>query len=124
MTREAVTEDSIDAPDVAIPWRFAANAVVYVGEELLVPANGREKLRRDFVFRLEIIRERVRVADVRNLKACEKNLAPKLPMPPLVAEVLGEGDLIVIPNAFASGKSRALFCNRKEISALLFPLAK
>src|SRR5258707_14765511 len=118
MASEAVAERGVDAPDIAIPRCFAASAVIYVRKELLVPTNGGKKLGCDFVFRFEIVRERVGVADIWDLKSGEENLAPELPMPPLVADVFSESDLVVVADVFAGGKIRTLFSNRKEVSAV------
>src|SRR6266481_4188192 len=99
MASETIRERGFDAPDVAIPGSFATGTIIDVGKELLVPTNGGEELGCYLVFRFEIVRERVGVADVRNLKAGEEDFAPKLPVTPLVTDILGESDLIVITDA-------------------------
>ena len=75
-------------------------------------------MRSDFVFGFEIVSERVGVADVGDLEATKENFTPELPMPPFIADVLGERDLIVIADAFAGGKIRTLLSNWKEIGAV------
>src|SRR6266481_1781407 len=118
MAGEAVAQDGIDAPDVAIPRSFASGTVIYIGEKLLVPTDGGEELRCDFVFCFEVVREGVGVADIWNLKAGEENFTPKLPVAPLVTDVFGESDLVVVADAFARRKGGALFRNRKEVGAV------
>src|SRR5665213_1567622 len=59
---EAVAGTEIDSPRVFPPSHGGAVAITDLAVELLVPAHGPEKLRGEFIFCLEIIGERPRIA--------------------------------------------------------------
>ena len=67
---EPVAECSVNAPNIIAPGTITrANVAV----ELFVPSQRAEELRGDFVFRFDVIRERIGVTDGRNLKARFEN---------------------------------------------------
>ena len=80
--------------------RFSA-ADIDLTEELLVPAERAEKLRSEFVLRFQVIRERVRVTDARNLKTGLVNFRPDLQMMPGETCVLPHNQLPVIADITA-----------------------
>src|SRR5437588_6794325 len=92
--REAISGCNIRAPDVMPPRNASSIAIWHVGEKLLVPANGAEKLRRKFIFPLEIPRERVRISDTRNFETRFVEFRPELQMMPGKTDVLAQNALM------------------------------
>ena len=71
-------------------------------QKLLVPAHRAEELRREFVFRFNVIGKDVGVAEARDLKARFKRFRPNLQVAAGVADVLPKEKLAVIAQvAFA-----------------------
>jgi len=52
------------------------------------------------------------------LKAGEEDFAPKLPVTPLVTDILGESDLIVITDALAGRKGGTFLGSGEKVSAV------
>ena len=67
MRGETVTRREIRAPKIAAPRRGAAINVGHVAEELLVPSDRAEQLGREFIFRLQVIREGVGIGEAGDL---------------------------------------------------------
>lgn len=76
MTRKAEAERTINSPDVAIPGNLGAGAIGDLGKELLVPAQGSEQLRGDFVFGFDVIGKGIGIADIWDFKAREEKFGP------------------------------------------------
>src|SRR5205809_7317600 len=69
MRRETIAERRVDPAQILGPANMTSRAIGYVAEELLVPTKRAKELRCEFIFRLNIVSECVRVAYSRNLKA-------------------------------------------------------
>ena len=80
VARPAISDRAINPPRVLIPGREAARAVGDVIEELLIPTRGPIELRRELVFRLYKIAQRISVAGVRDFESGGDRLGPDLPM--------------------------------------------
>src|ERR1700719_2157408 len=96
MRGETIAGGDVRAPEVVSPRRGPAIAVRDVAEELLVPARGGEKLRREFVFRLEVISERVGIGESGNFEARLEEFRPQLQVMPGKTDVLPEQTFVVI----------------------------
>src|SRR5262245_25989800 len=101
MASKTVTQSRIGAPRVLVPPLFFSRPAAHLPQELLVPAHRSKEPNGDLVLGFEIISENVGVANVKHFKARDKDLRPKLPPTPSVAEVGAEGELVVIADAFA-----------------------
>src|SRR3954453_5268978 len=104
MRSEAITGRNFRAPDIVAPGRRSSVNVRNVAEELLVPANRAEQLRGKLVFRLQVIREGVGVAESRDFEPRFKRFRPELPVMPGEADVLGHEALVVIANVGSEGQ--------------------
>jgi len=58
----------VDPPEILAPANLPTRAVGDVAEELLIPTERAEELRREFVFRLKIVSECIRVAHPRDFE--------------------------------------------------------
>ncbi len=92
---EAVAQRGINPPDIMAVGDGLARRIAPGREQFLIPAQRAEKLRRDFVFRLQIIGEDVGVAETRDFEASLKRFRPELQMSARVADVLPENKLPV-----------------------------
>src|SRR5437762_4833264 len=99
MRSETITRREIGAPKIVTPRRGAAKTVGYVTKKLLVPADRAKKLRCEFVFRLEVIGERIGIAEPGNFKTRLEKFRPQLPVMPGEADVLAEHALMIIVDA-------------------------
>src|SRR5881392_2211968 len=59
----------VDPPEILAPANLTTRAVGDVAEELLIPTERAEELRREFVFRLKIVSECIRIAHPRDFEA-------------------------------------------------------
>src|SRR3982074_3029193 len=100
---EAITDRGVDAPNVVAPLR-ALISVTHIAEDLLVPTQRAKNLGREFVFRLQIVSERVGIADSRHFESRFGKFRPKLPMMPCKRNVLSEKELTVIAYVAAGRK--------------------
>ena len=98
---ETVSNRSVDAGKILAPAKIAPSPIVDGSKDLLVPAQRTEKLRREFIFRLKIIGERVRVTDPRNFETRFVNFRPQLQVMPGKAGVLPENKFPVITKVAA-----------------------
>src|ERR1044072_8208146 len=97
---KTITDRGIDAPSTVAP----SNALFFIPhcpENLLVPAHRAEKLRSEFIFGLEIIREGVCVPDSRYFESCFEEFGPELPMVPGKRHVLPEKKFPIIVDVAA-----------------------
>src|SRR5207237_4695451 len=88
MRRETVTSCDIDAAQILTPANIASCTIADGPKELLVPAERTKELRREFIFRLKIIGERVSIAYTGNLETRFINFRPQLKMVPGKAGIL------------------------------------
>src|SRR5437762_5037960 len=65
MRGKAIARRYVRAPEITAPRRGAAVTIGHVAKELLVPAHGAEELRGEFVFRFDVIGERIRIRETR-----------------------------------------------------------
>src|SRR5207237_10154678 len=87
-----------------------------LGKELLVPADSPKKLRGEFIFRLEVVGERVGVGKPGNRETGFETFRPQLPVVPGKADVLAEKALVVI--ADVASERQGPHRLRPEISAV------
>jgi len=106
---EPVAGGDVRAPEIVSPRRGAAGTVRHVAEELLVPAHGAEELRREFVFRLQVIGECIGIGETWNLKARLEKFRPQLPVVPGKADILREDAFVVIADVTAERQGRRRF---------------
>ena len=93
---KTICSGHIDPPKVLTPANVAPGAIVDLVEELLVPAERGEKLRREFVFTFEIVSKGVGIAHARYLKTRFVKFRPALQMMPREAHILSEDKLAII----------------------------
>src|SRR5206468_12328979 len=86
----------VDPPEILAPANLTARVVGDVAEELLIPTERAEELRREFVFRLKIVSECIRVAHTRNFETRFVKFRPQLQMVPSKTDILAEKQLPVI----------------------------
>src|SRR5439155_9394838 len=101
---EAIAESGVDAPDVVAP-SCAFILVADCAEELLVPTQCAEELWSDFVFCLEVVGERIGVADAGYLESCFVKLCPQLEVMPREGKILRQDQFAIVANA-ATGRKR------------------
>src|SRR5436190_1598214 len=73
-------------------------------KELLVPTQRPEELRSDFVFRFEVVGERVGISNAGHLEARLVKLRPELEMMPCEGDILSQNDLAIVANPAARRK--------------------
>ena len=98
---ETIAGCDIRAPHVVPPRSASSVSIWHVAEKLLVPANGAEKLRRKFIFPLEIPRKGVRVADAWDFETRFVEFRPELQMTPGKTDVLAQNALMKIADVAA-----------------------
>src|SRR5438552_4985670 len=113
---EAVSNRSVDPPQILAPAQTTLSSVVDGSKNLLVPAQRAEKLRCKFIFSFKIIGERVCVTDPRNFKTRFVNFRPHLQVMPGEAGILTENEFVVITNVAA--RRQGLFRLRSQIDAI------
>src|SRR5438046_4515400 len=69
MRSKAVACCQVDPPEILAPANLTTYAVGDVAEELLIPTERAEELRREFVFCLKIVSECIRIAHPRDFEA-------------------------------------------------------
>src|SRR6266550_8727264 len=132
MRRESIARREIDPPKVLTPANTASRAVIDFAEELLIPAQRAEDLRREFVFRLKIVSECIRVAHTRNFETRFVEFRPQLQMMPSKTDILAENQLSVIIDIASPRqcslsfrpKIRAVACRQAKVPHLIWPIAK
>src|SRR5207253_603823 len=88
MRGKAVACCHVDSSEILAPAKITSCAVVNAAEKLLVPTKRAEELRCDFIFGLQIVSERIRIADSRDLKARFIKFRPHLQVMPGETDVL------------------------------------
>src|SRR5947207_4772823 len=132
MPRESLARREIDPPKVLTAANTASRTIIDFGEELLIPPQCAEDLRREFVFRLKIVSECIRVAHTRNFETRFVKFRPQLQMVPSKTDILAENQLPVIidiapPRQCSLSfrpKIRAVACRPTKVPYLLWPIAK
>ncbi len=103
--REAIRRGDVDSAEVLTPLNIMTVAITDRAEELLVPANGAKELRRKLIFCFDVVSERIRVANMRNLEARFIKFRPDLHMTPGEAGILAKNKFAIIIDV-APGRQR------------------
>src|ERR1035441_4306305 len=106
VTREAIAQSQVQLNHVVIPSLLTTGAVANASKDLLVPTSCDIQSRSDLISGLEVISQHIGIPNVGNFKSSQKHLAPKLPMVPSVADVIIEGDFVVIIKALSRRQER------------------
>src|SRR5688572_33484389 len=93
---KTVAERSVDPPGGIIPTLLSVRIVLHLPEELLVPAQGAEKARGDFVFCFQVAGQRVGIPGVRHLESRGEHLPPELQAMPGIADIGANSALQII----------------------------
>jgi hypothetical protein len=101
MRGKSIPDGHVNTPKIIAPPSASSGNIRNGIEKLLVPAQGAEELRGEFVFSFNVIGERVGVADPRNLKANLVKLRPKLKMVIGITDILANKKLMIIADVFS-----------------------
>src|SRR5689334_1939235 len=96
MRCKTITGCDIDSPEILAPAHRCSSPDADVVEELLVPAQGTEKLGSEFVLRLQVVSECISITDARNFETRFVEFRPQLQMVPGKADVLAQDRFPII----------------------------